>query len=110
MRAKIWKQVTDFINPSIGAAENELLIGTPTDIYGYGFANVAVGISVEHFRALADAMMAANPEEATKAFGHALEGGTTQRQLQPLDIRKPDWKGALAAAKLIAEERIGSSL
>jgi hypothetical protein len=48
-------------------------VGVPgTDVFGFGFVNVAVQIGPEYFYQIAHAMMRANAQEATKAFNEAM--------------------------------------
>jgi len=83
--ASVGKIVLRTVEHGIGSCENGVLIGTTTDVYGYGCANVAVAVSAVHFREIAEAMMAANADEAAKAFGHALKDGiAAQRPFKEL--------------------------
>ncbi|HXW64803.1 MAG TPA: hypothetical protein VEK74_06960 [Burkholderiaceae bacterium] len=104
--AKVWKRQTEFVEPSIGAARNEFLIGTAADVYGYGYANITVAIGVKHFCDVAAAMMTASPEAATKAFGAALQGGTAERPLRPLEIRSEDLITAADEACCFVKEQM----
>ena len=96
IQVRVGKAMFALQERSIGSEPNAITMGTTADIYGYGLANVVIGVSADHFRELALAMMAANPDEATKAFGHALKDGISeQRALKPLP--RPDNAAELRA-------------
>ena len=89
IQARVNKSL-DVVKPSIGSCRNAILIGTTADAYGYGLANVILGITEDHFVELAEAMMAANSEAATKAFGAVLKDGTVQRQHKRVQRTGPE--------------------
>jgi hypothetical protein len=86
IEATVCKPLLRTLENGIGSGPNKILIGAKADIYRYGFADIAIGISADYFREIAEAMMTANPDEASKAFGHALKDGIGQRTFKPLHI------------------------
>jgi hypothetical protein len=106
---RVQKRMLDTINEGIGSGSDQVLVGAHGNIYGYGYADLAMGIGVEHFRDLALAMMEANLDEAIKAFGEALKDGPSERQFRPLTVTSPNWKGAFEEAARKAVERMERS-
>jgi hypothetical protein len=85
IKAKVGKSVLAIQEQGVGSCKDALLFGTSADVYGAGFVNVVVGVTVDHFAEIAEAMMAANPDEAVKAFGRAIKDGIAEpRELRPL--------------------------
>ena len=73
IKAKVTKILTETIQEGVGSFQDGIMIGTVgADVRECELANVAVRISCEHFSEIVEAMMTANPEKASKAFGSAL--------------------------------------
>ncbi len=86
----------------MGSGSNAIVVGATADVHGCGYVNVKIGISTELFCAVAEAMMAANADEAIKAFGQTLKDGiVNQRPLKPLrDMTEESLRAAVDAAFL----------
>ena len=103
IEAKVTKRDRRSLAGGIGSTRNGILIATYTDVHGYGFANILVGVTASHFRDLAEAMMTVNADEASKAFGNALKDGVTAtREFKPLELTLDKAIGA-ATDKAIRE-------
>jgi hypothetical protein len=63
------------IKDGVCAHGNEVLVTGMPSVAGVGFVDLVVRIDVEGFKQLAQAMMDANPSEAIKAFGAAMQSG-----------------------------------
>ncbi len=107
IKVRVRKTLVDRLDEQVGSGENEVLVGATGDIYSYGLADVAVSISREYFSDLAAAMMAANPDEATKAFGLALKDGIeAKRELKPLVVTKTDLRAVIEQVNQRVNARI----
>jgi hypothetical protein len=86
----------EMLNEGVGSNRDQVLIAAHGDIYGYGSADLGLSVGIEHFRDLALAMMAANPDSAAKAFGEALKDGIqVERKLEPLTVTRADPKAMI---------------
>jgi hypothetical protein len=66
------------VRKGITSGSGRLLISTDTDIYRHGLVDVIVGFDSDQFTQIAQSMMDANPNEAIKAFGAAMQNGIPQ--------------------------------
>jgi hypothetical protein len=78
IKSRVKKKGVRAIRKGITGVSGRLLISTDADVYGYGFADVIVGLDSDQFSQIAQCMMDANPNEAIKAFGAAMEKGVPQ--------------------------------
>jgi hypothetical protein len=119
IEARVTKQGMRSLEVGIGSTGNGIMIGAHAEIDGFGSANVLVGLTAPYFRELAEAMMTVNPEEASKAFGHALKDGVSaKREFKRLGLTSAEEMRASAdkvirehglLARLIAKSRLRRS-